>query len=373
MELAGNARSEFRTLVGLAKASDFTKLLLDRRNERLFAQNVRTDLDSKLNKEILSTFENEPQTFWLGNNGIYLVCKKFEQSKDSQSRFILTFPSIINGSQTIHTIAKARRTRFDRSLLVRVLEMDVHRDPGLLSQVIRRTNRQNPMNGINLCAHDPVQLNIARFLLKHAIFYERREKEWRNEKRTDSVFKTFSPVTVKEVGQWLASCNWNIGPGKARSRTGAMFDSDYNDIFGAFEDNDNERDYARLLTIVFAGLYVRSALKTISSKRSAQARIMTLVFVRIVAEVLRSSRKQREKLACIVREGRYIGAQIPARASRQLSGIVSDFEAIQRSAARKDRTLDFSNFFKRDKLIKRAYSTVITRDVRRQLANELLA
>src|SRR3990172_3486254 len=150
----------FTTYVGLADVRDFLRLMEDDKNERLFAQNVRTDLRSQINKDIRRTYEEEPDKFWLGNNGIYIVCKNVTSTGNT---YKLTYPSIINGSQTLHSIYSSSK-RQSCKILVRILKMDVLGNARLLSAIIRWTNTQNPMKLINLSAHDPYQLNIARYL-----------------------------------------------------------------------------------------------------------------------------------------------------------------------------------------------------------------
>jgi hypothetical protein len=112
---------EFKTYVGLAEVTGFLHLMDEDKNERLFAQNVRTDLSSKINRAIRETYEKDSDRFWLGNNGIYIVCKKVIPSGNT---YHLIYPSIINGSQTLHTIHSSRE-RHPCAILVRILEMDV--------------------------------------------------------------------------------------------------------------------------------------------------------------------------------------------------------------------------------------------------------
>ena len=67
---------QFKTYVGLSDVVEFLHLMSRDKNDRLFAQNVRTNLRSKVNDRIRKTYLSEPDTFWLGNNGIYIVCSK---------------------------------------------------------------------------------------------------------------------------------------------------------------------------------------------------------------------------------------------------------------------------------------------------------
>jgi hypothetical protein len=212
------SRSGYRTFVGVADIQDFLKLMKVDKNERLFAQNVRTNLHSKVNEKIRKTYENEPETFWLGNNGIYIVCNKVNVSGGIHK---LTFPSVINGSQTLHSISESQK-RHHCKILVRILEMDIMGDLRLLSDVIRRTNTQNSMKLINLFAHDISQLCVARYLDRYRIYYERREKEWQNEKK--SLLTNYLPVNAKDVAQWISTTREEIGLGTARSQVSELYE-----------------------------------------------------------------------------------------------------------------------------------------------------
>lgn len=67
---------DFKTYVGLAEVRDFLRLMDDDKNERLFAQNVRTDLRSTINREIRATYEKDPDRFWLETTGSTLSARR---------------------------------------------------------------------------------------------------------------------------------------------------------------------------------------------------------------------------------------------------------------------------------------------------------
>lgn len=369
LPITANKDQRFRTVVALANTNDFIKLLKDEENERLFAQNVRTDLRTKLNQRIKDTYENEPDKFWLGNNGIYIVCKKIVPLTRKKIR--LDYPSIINGSQTIHTLASADKQHKYCQILIRILEMDMHRDSEMLSNVIRRTNEQNPMDPINLSAHEPRQLNIARYLLRYSIFYERREKEWKNEKRDQ--FPGYVPVSIKEVGQWLGAVDWRIGPGKARTQPSIMFQENYETLFGGFDAEHDADRYNELRRVVIAGIYTRAFLRKVPLNYRGRARIMTLVIVRMVYECLVRSRTNFRRLEELVRQRDFSGWKISDDAAIKLKDLIRAFEKIQKAHQKTHDGVDFTNFFKRDELIKKAYKKVFRSRIKQQLSTSLLA
>jgi hypothetical protein len=345
----------FATHVGLADVQDFLRLMRDDKNDLLFKQNVRTDLRSPINREIKKTYEKNPEEFWLGNNGIYIVCRSVNASG---TRFELTFPSIINGSQTLHSIAASDK-RHRCKILVRILEMDVIGNPKLLGEVIRRTNTQNPMKSINLVAHDPFQLYVALYLDKYEIFYERREKEWINEKK--NIMPGYLPIKVKELGQWLSVLDPSIGMGRARSRVSELFQENfYHQIFEGFDSELRSPRYKELVYAVWAGLLIKSFVRTIPTKRKALFQIPHLLLVRAIADCIRSSKPLQEGVMEALRLHKIGRRKIPTGVTQQLRRAVSNFNAIQKRAQQKDRNLDYSNFFKLDKYSADAYKSTFS-------------
>ncbi|HEV2913720.1 MAG TPA: AIPR family protein [Pyrinomonadaceae bacterium] len=346
------------TYVGIADVKDFIRLMERDENERLFAQNVRTNLHSKVNEGIRDTYEKEPDVFWLGNNGIYIVCKKVYVTGKVHR---LTYPSIINGSQTLHSIAESKK-KHSCKILVRILEMDVLGKPSLLDTVIRRTNTQNTMKLTNLFAHESVQLNIARFLDRYKIFYERREREWANEKKLTLV--DYTPIKLKEVAQWLSTIHSQIGLGLARSRVASLFETEnYNRIFSSFDQSFKSSAYTDLSSIVWSGLFIKNMLRHLSPQNRVFAKISHLLLVKFLYESIQQSRANEEEAIRMLEEHRFGQFYIPKPIIQSVKKVIRSFVEIQRKAQRQDVNLDFSNFFKRDELCNLAYRESCTPNI----------
>jgi hypothetical protein len=344
---------EFKTYVGLADVEDFLRLMDEDKNERLFAQNVRTDLRSRINKDIRKTYEESPQQFWLGNNGVYIVCKKVIPSGNS---YRLVFPSIINGSQTLHSVYSSNM-RHSCKILIRILEMDVHGNPKLLSEVIRRTNTQNPMKLINLSAHDPFQLNIALYLDRYKLFYERREKEWQNEKK--SVLNDYHPVHIKDIAQWLSTLHADIGFGRARSRVSELFQSKYyKQIFNAFDSGLTSSRYPCLADVVWAGLFIRGAVYYLPKNAKSFGKMSQLLLTKLVYDGLRYDERLHRQIDQRLGEHRFGWKEIPRPIISEIKNVIEEFLVLQRREQKKDANVDFSNFFKKDDLCREAYRKV---------------
>jgi hypothetical protein len=320
-------------------------------------------LRSPINRKIRETYEHDSERFWLGNNGIYIVCKKVVPSG---STYRLVYPSIINGSQTLHTIYSSSK-RHSCALLVRILEMDVLGNPGLLTSVIRRTNTQNPMKLINLSAHDQLQLNIARYLDRFKIFYERREKEWINEKK--SVLLDYTPIGSKDVAQWLSTSHMSIGFGRARSKVSDLFqDKPYEQIFGGFDKDFKSSKYSDLIRVTWAGLFIKNLIYYLPSAKRAFAKMSQLLLVRLIAESIRSSRELPGIAAESLAQHRFGRDYIPSRLTQAIKEVVATFIKIQNKTQKRDPNIDFSNFFKRDDLSRDAFRKCCTPQTTKRMA-----
>lgn len=347
----GHGKSEYRTYVGLADIRAILKLMDRDENERLFAQNIRTDLRSRVNDEIRATYEKHPRTFWLGNNGLYIVCGKAMLSGRTLE---LIYPSVINGSQTLHSIHSSNDRHYCE-VLIRVLEMDIRGERVLLNEIIRRANNQNPMKAMNLVAHNHEQLNIGQYLDRFSIFYERREREWKNEKKM--VMPKYLPVGLKEVAQWMAVTNTSPLLGTARSRLGTLFQGKtYQKLFSRFA-TPSQKMLGQLTRAVWAGLVVRHVIRRISVELRSQGKIVHLLLVRCVFEATSNTVCDRVENGLKQHAFRHP----TKRTIRILKRIIKAYVAKQRTLQRKNEKLDLSNVFKRDDLTTAIYRKIVTR------------
>lgn len=354
----------YKTYVGLADVKTFLRLMKDDENERLFAQNVRTNLHSKVNGYIRNTYEEEPDVFWLCNNGVYIVCKKVTSSGN---QYHLTYPSVINGSQTLHAIAESNKNHSCK-ILVRILEMDILGDPNLLSAVVRRTNTQNAMKLINLFAHDSVQLNIATYLDRFKIFYERREKEWKNERKL--LLSDYVPVNLKDVAQWLSTAEPTIGLGTARNQVATLFDeNNYQRIFGNFGKNFQTSAYEKLVLIVWAGFFINHTMRHLPKKIRNYGKISHLLLIRTIFEAIQQSTSLENEMGNLLKEHRFGRMSVPRSVQKLIREIITKSIALQKKEQTVNPKVDYSNFFKRNDLTNLAYSKICTPTLIKKLAH----
>lgn len=360
----GLSSSDYRTYVGRADVRSLIRLMDKDENERLFAQNVRTDLRSRVNGEILKSYIDNPDTFWLGNNGIYIVCGG---AKLDGKTLELNYPSVINGSQTLHSIYSHGGPWHGCEILIRVLVMDIKGERDLLKKIIQRANNQNPMKAMNLAAHNHEQLVIAQYLDRFSIFYERREKEWRNEKKL--LMDEYISVSLKEIAQWLAVTGTKPLIGSARSSPGILFQDKnvYKKLFGKYEKGVSPQSLNHLARAVWAGIFVKRLVRRIPPNLKSQAMIVHLLLVRTVFEGLSSTHRNTIDSGLKLHSFNEPSLRTIRLAKRVVRLCVKQQRALQR---RKEK-LDLSNVFKRNDLTASIYRKTVNRSLKGQFQRAL--
>jgi len=86
----------------------------DEHGTKLFVENLRYVIEkSDVNEGIMDTAEKEPANFWYFNNGVTAICDSFEKQPAGGAQtdggvFDVSKISVINGAQTIGSLAKAK-------------------------------------------------------------------------------------------------------------------------------------------------------------------------------------------------------------------------------------------------------------------------
>jgi hypothetical protein len=150
---------------------------------RLFQRNVRYFLAARaksINFYIQQTASDvaKGKEFWYYNNGVTVVCEKFDVAPNEQV-VSLERMQIINGAQTTYSLFEVyqkKTLRDDVRVLLKVIESE---EPEFIDNVTLYTNSQNPVNLRDLCSRDIVQTRIQTALLgPYKCFYERKRGEF---------------------------------------------------------------------------------------------------------------------------------------------------------------------------------------------------
>jgi len=185
---------------------------------RAIAPNVRFHLGHRgpVNRYILQTAHNDPEKFWLLNNGLTIIADHMEVRTD---QIEVRNPQIVNGGQTLFSLIRSLDgdsplRPSTASVMARfvVLRNDQSSDdlesPGaqLKREISEGTNRQNKITAADLRSNDDVQQELAVALSKvdPPWFYERKRNS-RTALTATQKRKFAGVITKDELGQrWRA-------------------------------------------------------------------------------------------------------------------------------------------------------------------------
>jgi hypothetical protein len=200
----------------------------------LLYDNVRGFLgQTKYNKNILSTLNNEHNKFFMFNNGITIVAEDIDcEKKNSDKKYLFNIKNfqIVNGGQTIRAIynflEECKETEIKKlseaCILVRVFK--VKKEDKTKNSIAEYTNSQNAISDIDLKSIDPLQIQIEEYFRELKILYSRKAGDLGgdNTEYTDR-------ITMERMAQLLYS---KMGyPDRASNQKQRLFQSYYRDIF----------------------------------------------------------------------------------------------------------------------------------------------
>lgn len=155
----------------------------------LFDRNVRLVLsNSEVNASVLETIEESPERFWYFNNGVTALCESIDRApaggtERRQGTFGLKGVSIVNGAQTVGTLARALRQGKQQELdavrvMVRFISLESAPDD-FGKRVTRATNTQNVIGGRDFVGLDPEQTRLRDDFSVAGLIYAIRSGEER--------------------------------------------------------------------------------------------------------------------------------------------------------------------------------------------------
>ncbi|MFA5283817.1 MAG: AIPR family protein [Bacilli bacterium] len=219
----------------------------------LLSQNLRYYIKHKtIDRDVENSIKDNPNDFWYKNNGITIVCDKFDV--DSK-RLKLTNFSIVNGGQTTRKIFDSPYIdeNNDLYLLCRVIQ-----NPGrtkeekqqFVFEISKATNSQKAIKPSDLKANNPEQLIFAEALKANNIIYKTK----RGMEVPSSNKEAYQNCDLLKVGK-LALAGMFIMPGTSRNKPSIIFDetnSFYEDIFNSSNANDTAAYIKDLLYVDYS-------------------------------------------------------------------------------------------------------------------------
>ena len=203
---------------------------------RLFDRNIRYGLspDNNPNRAIRKSLQeivlNEKEFeeyFVFNHNGVTISA---EHISFADNRVVITEPRILNGAQTITSIAKfiednsnnqifeKNKSRLEKIEVIAkiVIPKNNHLNPDLITNVTINNNRQNPVEPWNLRASDLIQVQLEdrfRDELENGIPYERQENAYEmltNEDLDEMGYVSQKPIEIKKLAQTFIAVSGDI-------------------------------------------------------------------------------------------------------------------------------------------------------------------
>ena len=154
--------------------------------EAIISKNVRVALpNSKINTNLLDSYNNEPENFWYYHNGITILAEKITEvnktisgTHKEEKWLTIKSPNIINGAQTTMTLKKALKVHDRATILVKIYQFPQSKSSkDRIHNIIISTNRQNAIYYQDLRANEPVMYEIKKHFGSRRVFFERRRGE----------------------------------------------------------------------------------------------------------------------------------------------------------------------------------------------------
>jgi hypothetical protein len=195
---------------------------------RLFDKNIRGFLgNTKINRAMVKTLREHDQEFFYLNNGITIVAESVTPLRDSVD---IDLPQVINGQQTIRTLAEHAENKTNVSVLVKVIELAVQRERSrddFVAKVVEGTNWQNSISLADLRANDHIQIQLERALYNLRYLYLRKRQSTQEARRL--VGMTFYTVKKEYLAKAVGATE--LDPWDVRSGTPHLFEHHYRAIF----------------------------------------------------------------------------------------------------------------------------------------------
>lgn len=136
------------------------KELFERHQSKLFAANFRDFLGASkrrrdINGGIKRTIEEEPQNFWIYNNGITILCDKLVKKKGG---FAVAGLAVVNGAQTTGSFGESNDPG-DAQVLARFIRC---KQAPLVHNIIKFNNTQNEIKPSDTRANEHVQVKLQK-------------------------------------------------------------------------------------------------------------------------------------------------------------------------------------------------------------------
>ena len=166
--------------------------------DKLYVANVRDFLGVRsstrnINRQIEKTAKEDPENFWVFNNGITLITRNYK----TEGRAIKCYGlAVINGAQTIGSLVESMPNEKIGQVIVPARIVSASKDT-VIREITRYNNTQNPIKAWELRVNDPVQDRIKGELVSDfGLVYQLRR---------GAIRRSAADILYEKVGPWLNS------------------------------------------------------------------------------------------------------------------------------------------------------------------------
>ncbi|MCK5193768.1 MAG: AIPR family protein, partial [Desulfobulbaceae bacterium] len=122
--------------------------------------------DSNINNGIKSSIENDPNNFWVLNNGLTILVHSFTPPKDGNNKLTIKGLSIVNGAQTTGAIGSlSKLPPKEGKVNVRFVQASVD-DKEIVHKIIQFNNSQNKVEASDFRSTDKIQKRLQENIKK---------------------------------------------------------------------------------------------------------------------------------------------------------------------------------------------------------------
>lgn len=216
------------------------KQLYAQHNTNLLARNLRYHVAGRdIDNAIKKTITDDPDSFWLKNNGITIICDDFEI--DGKEVKLRNF-SIVNGGQTTYLLHKSTSISSGNDLylpckIIKIVGDTEDEKSQFTLSIAKATNSQKAIKPVDLKANSPEQVRFAQAMRDVGVFYQTK----RGEEVPRTYRESYLNTDLVEIGK-LCLAGIFQAPCLSRSKPSSLYQEKYYDpVF-----NGNQSQVAKL-------------------------------------------------------------------------------------------------------------------------------
>lgn len=219
------------------------KELYDKYENKLLEANIRNYIKNKnIDSDIKNTIENSPQSFWYLNNGITIVCNRFEEIIDELKIKLFNF-SIVNGGQTTYLISKFAKKENDFYLVCKIIASKNLSNIKIdLNEIAKASNSQKPIKEYDLYSTRNEQSLLKKYLSDIGVEYITKRGPKKH------IYSNYYDSTTIDKSGLILMASLLQMPGYGRSNKKMVFSKSRNYYNLCFPNDQNLlKNHARII------------------------------------------------------------------------------------------------------------------------------